>query len=85
MATRKYIISKALAGFIIVNEFIYNADGKEHIHPEVYWTERYEYNNYTAVVSGTLINDSVPLPDYIVDLGASPLNKKEHIWGITHL
>jgi hypothetical protein len=85
MATCEYIISTVLAGLIVVNTIIYNEDEKDHIHPDTYLTTRYEYKNYTAVVSGTLINDNVPLPDYIVDLGASPLNNTEHIWGITHL
>ena len=78
---KKKIISAAMAAGIAISTVLYH-DGKELHIPVEYLPEIQNYRGtYSTVASGGYSDPSTGLPENITDLGASPINPDERLFG----
>lgn len=73
-------LSIFVAGYLTYSVIVHPSGENPHIHAEKYNLNPSVYNNYTVVVSGTQLR--AELPYFITDLGASPVNPSENLFGI---
>lgn len=77
---KKFLMDATIAG-VTISTILFH-DGKQlHTHAEIPPDINMAIETYSVVASGGYSNPNVVLPENIVDLGASPINPSERLFG----